>query len=226
MNRRNLLKSSAALGFASALPTLAAARLFASSAAGQSQTDKNHPAATSNPLIPPAKGSIPVAFPISDGAEVIDFCGPWEIFADVPKACRRLKVHHTDCPHLPARRLARRARREPKAKRLAACSSYCHRVSSNWRSRVFPALRSVENSWTLADLSRPIEHRDPVAFFRTKAHYRLPTLQSGKLPSLVDAIVCMADTGAIAPTEDDVRLKRRAHWRILACFRHLRQPLR
>src|ERR1700720_3034815 len=34
-------------------------------------------------LKPPAKDSIPVAFLISDGAVVIDFCGPWEVFRDV-----------------------------------------------------------------------------------------------------------------------------------------------
>src|SRR5881392_1841882 len=39
--------------------------------------------ATTNPLKPPAKGDIPVAFLISDGAVIIDFCGPWEVFRDV-----------------------------------------------------------------------------------------------------------------------------------------------
>jgi transcriptional regulator GlxA family with amidase domain/YHS domain-containing protein len=34
-------------------------------------------------LKPPAKEPIPVAFLISDGAVVIDFCGPWEVFQDV-----------------------------------------------------------------------------------------------------------------------------------------------
>src|SRR5437764_8966752 len=37
----------------------------------------------SNSLKPPAKDQIPVAFLISDGAVVIDFCGPWEVFQDV-----------------------------------------------------------------------------------------------------------------------------------------------
>lgn len=83
MNRRFLLKSSAALGFASALPALAADKLFASAGAGQPQTGKDRPMAKTNPLTPPAKGGIPVAFPISDGAQVIDFCGPWEVLADV-----------------------------------------------------------------------------------------------------------------------------------------------
>jgi putative intracellular protease/amidase len=36
-----------------------------------------------NPLKPPAQGSIPVAFLISEGAVIIDFCGPWEVFRDV-----------------------------------------------------------------------------------------------------------------------------------------------
>jgi transcriptional regulator GlxA family with amidase domain len=36
-----------------------------------------------NPLKPPANGSIPVAFLISEGAVIIDFCGPWEVFRDV-----------------------------------------------------------------------------------------------------------------------------------------------
>ncbi len=34
-------------------------------------------------LNPPAKDQIPVAFLIADGAVVIDFCGPWEVFQDV-----------------------------------------------------------------------------------------------------------------------------------------------
>jgi transcriptional regulator GlxA family with amidase domain/YHS domain-containing protein len=36
-----------------------------------------------NSLKPPAKGDIPVAFVISEGAVIIDFCGPWEVFRDV-----------------------------------------------------------------------------------------------------------------------------------------------
>src|SRR5213595_3724309 len=40
-------------------------------------------AATASPLEPPAHGSIPVAFVISEGAVIIDFCGPWEVFRDV-----------------------------------------------------------------------------------------------------------------------------------------------
>jgi putative intracellular protease/amidase/YHS domain-containing protein len=39
--------------------------------------------AEANSLKPPAKGDIPVAFVISEGAVIIDFCGPWEVFLDV-----------------------------------------------------------------------------------------------------------------------------------------------
>jgi YHS domain-containing protein/putative intracellular protease/amidase len=35
------------------------------------------------PLKPPSTGGIPVAFAISDGAVVIDYSGPWEVFQDV-----------------------------------------------------------------------------------------------------------------------------------------------
>ena len=76
MNRRNLLKSSVALGFASAIPTLASGKPSAGPA--QTPSAKDHPSAPSNPLVAPASGDVPVAFVISDGAVVIDFCGPWE----------------------------------------------------------------------------------------------------------------------------------------------------
>jgi transcriptional regulator GlxA family with amidase domain len=36
-----------------------------------------------SPLVPPAQGPIDVAFLISEGATVIDFTGPWEVFQDV-----------------------------------------------------------------------------------------------------------------------------------------------
>jgi len=39
-------------------------------------------------LTPPAKGKIPVAFAISEGATVIDFAGPWEVFQDVHVSSR------------------------------------------------------------------------------------------------------------------------------------------
>src|SRR5437763_8664245 len=35
-----------------------------------------------NPLKPPAHGTIPVAFLMSEGAVMIDFAGPWEVFRE------------------------------------------------------------------------------------------------------------------------------------------------
>ncbi len=83
MNRRELFKRTAALGLAAGIPSLLAGKLFAGTDGVQakSATDKTKP--VSNPLTPPAEGSIPVAFPISEGAVIIDFCGPWEVFQDV-----------------------------------------------------------------------------------------------------------------------------------------------
>jgi transcriptional regulator GlxA family with amidase domain len=46
-------------------------------------TSLNSLAISSNKLTPPAKGKIPVAFALSEGATVIDFAGPWEVFQDV-----------------------------------------------------------------------------------------------------------------------------------------------
>ncbi|MGH7129862.1 MAG: hypothetical protein ACREIV_14930, partial [Planctomycetaceae bacterium] len=41
------------------------------------------PVTNAEPLTPPARGSIRVAFAIADHATVIDFAGPWEVFQDV-----------------------------------------------------------------------------------------------------------------------------------------------
>jgi putative intracellular protease/amidase/YHS domain-containing protein len=77
MKRRELLKSAAAFGCAAAIPLSSFGQLVSSSA-----SDPTRPAAEPNPLKPPAEGSIPVAFVISDGAVMIDFAGPWEVFQD------------------------------------------------------------------------------------------------------------------------------------------------
>jgi putative intracellular protease/amidase/YHS domain-containing protein len=59
--------------------------LSTSSAAVEATSDpqSTQSPAKTNPLKPPAKGSIPVAVVISEGAQVIDFAGPWEVFQDV-----------------------------------------------------------------------------------------------------------------------------------------------
>jgi YHS domain-containing protein/putative intracellular protease/amidase len=72
MKRRELLRQTAAFGVIATVPF----RL----AQGE-RTGKAIPVL--NPLKPPAQGSVPVAFLISEGAVVIDFCGPWEVFQDV-----------------------------------------------------------------------------------------------------------------------------------------------
>jgi putative intracellular protease/amidase/YHS domain-containing protein len=42
----------------------------------------------------PPQGSVPVAFLLSDGAVIIDFCGPWEVFQDVDVPGRREPPFH------------------------------------------------------------------------------------------------------------------------------------
>lgn len=73
LKRRELFQGLAAYGLIAAL---------ASSPAG---AQKAASSATPAPpaLTPPSRGSIPVAFVISEGAVIIDFCGPWEVFQDV-----------------------------------------------------------------------------------------------------------------------------------------------
>jgi putative intracellular protease/amidase/YHS domain-containing protein len=75
LTRRELLQRSAALGCFAAVPF----SLVRSAADGQAGTKS---IAGPNPLTLPENGVIPVAFPISEGAVVIDFCGPWEVFQD------------------------------------------------------------------------------------------------------------------------------------------------
>jgi transcriptional regulator GlxA family with amidase domain len=79
MKRRDLFKGAAALGVVSAI-----GKSFAGQdAARKTGPDGSKPSAAPGRLEPPARGSIPVAFLISEGAVVIDFCGPWEVFHDV-----------------------------------------------------------------------------------------------------------------------------------------------
>ena len=88
MDRRKLLTDSASFGPAPVLPARAIKPLLAPTSVTRfgNIADAGQPEDDRNPLTPPEKGSIPVAFPISRGAVIIDFCGPWEVFnsADVP----------------------------------------------------------------------------------------------------------------------------------------------
>jgi YHS domain-containing protein/putative intracellular protease/amidase len=82
--RREWFKGIVAFGFVAAILLLG--KLFSANLGtveGPNGSDRNKPAPLSNPLTPPAHGSIPVAFLISEGAVMIDFAGPWEVFQDV-----------------------------------------------------------------------------------------------------------------------------------------------
>ena len=74
----------ARFGFLLALGLLALRALFTTAASVETDDRSNAKvAAEASSLKPPENGQIPVAFLISDGAVVIDFCGPWEVFRDV-----------------------------------------------------------------------------------------------------------------------------------------------
>jgi len=81
---RKLLNPTAEFGLLAAI-ILTVLSQFSGSHPAKALTDgQNGQSATkTNPLKPPARGSIPVAFLISEGAVMIDFTGPWEVFQDV-----------------------------------------------------------------------------------------------------------------------------------------------
>ena len=85
MNWRGLLKTTGEFCLLAAITFWALGEVSASSspATAPSGPKGGQPAVKTNPLKPPAQGSIPVAFLISEGAQVIDFAGPWEVFQDV-----------------------------------------------------------------------------------------------------------------------------------------------
>ena len=82
MNRRELLRQSSGLGLAAALAQVGGVAL-ARTAVPAAATGAQGVGASSPPLSPPVKGSIPVAFVLAKHAVVIDFAGPWEVFQDV-----------------------------------------------------------------------------------------------------------------------------------------------
>jgi len=81
MNRRELIQKTSLLGLFGAVPVAFAdakpTRIVNARRGSEFGSDN---ASGITPLIPPAHGSIPVAFVISEGAVIIDFCGPWEVF--------------------------------------------------------------------------------------------------------------------------------------------------
>jgi putative intracellular protease/amidase/YHS domain-containing protein len=85
MNRKNLVNAAAKRGLIAALALFVIGQFSASAAPIETtgSSGDNKQAGKANSLKPPAQGQIPVAFVISDGAVIIDFCGPWEVFHDV-----------------------------------------------------------------------------------------------------------------------------------------------
>jgi transcriptional regulator GlxA family with amidase domain len=83
INRIEIVYRLVRFGFLLALGVLALSALFATGAPVKTNNRSKPPeVAADSSLRPPDKGQIPVAFLISDGAVVIDFCGPWEVFQD------------------------------------------------------------------------------------------------------------------------------------------------
>jgi transcriptional regulator GlxA family with amidase domain len=70
MKRREFLTGTASLGILSLLP-------------GGPLRDPGAGSGPGTPLKPPATGPVKVAVALTEGATVIDFAGPWEVFQDV-----------------------------------------------------------------------------------------------------------------------------------------------
>jgi YHS domain-containing protein/putative intracellular protease/amidase len=85
MNRKDLVNVTARFGLIAALALFVIGQLSANAAPVETtgSSGDNKQAGKANPLKPPAQGQIPIAFVISKGAVIIDFCGPWEVFGDV-----------------------------------------------------------------------------------------------------------------------------------------------
>jgi transcriptional regulator GlxA family with amidase domain/YHS domain-containing protein len=74
MRRRDFLQKSAAFGAVSSISLLTENLSFS---ADETKSSKGVTSTSA-----PGNNAIPVAFVISQGAVVIDFCGPWEVFQD------------------------------------------------------------------------------------------------------------------------------------------------
>jgi hypothetical protein len=131
MNRRELLQRTTMFSLVSAIPfsSAVADRTRLENARSLTNAGLDVPAVELNPLKPPAHGSIPVAFVISEGAVVIDFCGPWESLREChvvlgiphsrdtkcPGSCRASRVWLL--PHGPAFRRAQRSKSHKSVRR-------------------------------------------------------------------------------------------------------------
>jgi transcriptional regulator GlxA family with amidase domain len=76
MNRRKFLAGSAAFGAMAVWPPL-------SRAEGEGMSECKGVVVSTSKLVPPAKGTIPVAVAVTEDATVIDFAGPWDVFVSV-----------------------------------------------------------------------------------------------------------------------------------------------
>jgi putative intracellular protease/amidase/YHS domain-containing protein len=85
MNWKGLVKTAAGFGLMAAISLTDVEHIAASPSPAKASTgsEDNRSTVKTEPLKAPAEGSIPVAFLISEGAQVIDFTGPWEVFQDV-----------------------------------------------------------------------------------------------------------------------------------------------
>jgi putative intracellular protease/amidase/YHS domain-containing protein len=84
INWRRLLRTAPEFGLLAAITLTVLGQLFGSNPAqAPSGAQGGQSAVETKSLKPPAQGSIPVAFLISEGAVMIDFTGPWEVFQDV-----------------------------------------------------------------------------------------------------------------------------------------------
>jgi len=85
MNWRGLVKTAMGFSLLAAITLAGLEQIAASPIPTKAPASSEHNRSTvkAQPLKAPAEGSIPVAFLISEGAQVIDFTGPWEVFQDV-----------------------------------------------------------------------------------------------------------------------------------------------
>ncbi len=84
INWRRLLRTAPEFGLLAAITLTVLGQLFGSNPAqAPSGAQGGQSAVETKSLKPPVQGSIPVAFLISEGAVMIDFTGPWEVFQDV-----------------------------------------------------------------------------------------------------------------------------------------------
>jgi putative intracellular protease/amidase/YHS domain-containing protein len=84
ITHRRLLNPTAELGLLAAITLVVLGQLSGSNPAkAPSRHENGQPATQTKPLKPPADSRITVAFLISEGAQMIDFAGPWEVFQDV-----------------------------------------------------------------------------------------------------------------------------------------------